>query len=589
MTLALRYVVRSDVGLLREGNEDAAYAGPHLLAIADGMGGHAAGEVASAVAIKTLAPLDADPTGIDMLAVLGAAIADANAALRHITQTDPATEGMGTTVTALLWHGPDVAICHIGDSRGYLLRDGDLRQITHDHTLVQSLVDEGRLTPEAAASHPQRSLVMRALQSSIPADPDLEMFEAKVGDRFLLCSDGLTDVVTDQTLRMTLAELTDLDAAADQLVDLAIRSGGPDNITCVLADVVDTDDGQQASLQSIMVGALTAGDDVGGSEPMRSDSPAARAHQLAQAIQQAEHGADPAIVTGPPPAPAAPPAPSAQAGAYEPGEDPEDEEEEDDGPRHRSRRRRWPVVTCVLMLLVSVVGVAGYFGWRLTQSQYYVGTDRGNVVVFRGVAQSVAGMSLSTVVQRTNIPLSKLPTSEAGSIRSTIGPETSLRQALRIITQFRQDYKCAVVQADIVQWVANKPKPKPPAKHHSKTKSTKSKTSKTKSKTPAKHTSPSPHPTPTPTPTPTKTSGTTKSPGTTTRTGTPKHTSTSGGPSKTANSKTSHHQAGKTAAHKKTSPTKKRKTGTPRSVKHVNYPPEPVMPAFCPAFTGASG
>jgi serine/threonine protein phosphatase PrpC len=262
MTIALRYVVRSDVGLLREGNEDSAYAGPHLLAIADGMGGHAAGEVASAVAIKTLAPLDADPTGIDMLAVLGAAIADANAALRLITQTDPATEGMGTTVTALLWRGQDVAICHIGDSRGYMLRNGALQQITRDHTLVQSLVDEGRLTREAAASHPQRSLVMRALQSSIPADPDLEMLEARVGDRFLLCSDGLTDVVTDETLRMTLSELTDLDAAADQLVDLAIRSGGPDNITCVLADVIDTDDGQGPTVQTIMVGALT-GDEPG--------------------------------------------------------------------------------------------------------------------------------------------------------------------------------------------------------------------------------------------------------------------------------------------------------------------------------------
>ena len=199
-------------------------------------------------------------------------------------------------------------------------------------------------------------------------------------------------------------------------------------------------------------------------------------------------------------------------------------------------------------------------------------------------------MSLSTVVQRTNIPLSKLPTSEAGSIRSTIGPEASLRQALRIISQFRQDYKCAAVQADIVQWVANKPKPKPkpPAKHHSKAKSTKSKT--TKSKTPAKHpttkhTAPAKHPTPTPT----RTSGTTKSPGTTTHTGTTKHTDTSGTPTKTATSKSSNHRRGKTAAHKKTNPTNRQKTGGPHSVKHVNYPPEPVMPAFCPAFTGASG
>ena len=147
MTLALRYTVQSDVGLLREGNEDAAYAGPHLLAIADGMGGHAAGEVASAVAISTLAPLDADTTGIDMLQVLADAIADANAELHQITLDDPATEGMGTTLTALLWSGEEFALCHIGDSRAYLLRDGEFHRITHDHTLVQSLVDEGRLTP----------------------------------------------------------------------------------------------------------------------------------------------------------------------------------------------------------------------------------------------------------------------------------------------------------------------------------------------------------------------------------------------------------------------------------------------------------
>src|SRR6185437_6474878 len=243
----------------------------------------------------------------------------------------------------LLWSGHLVAICHIGDSRGYLLRDGALQQITHDHTLVQSLVDEGRLSREAAASHPQRSLVMRALQSSIPADPDLELLEARVGDRFLLCSDGLTDVVTDESLRMTLSELTDLDAAVDQLVDLAIRSGGPDNITCVLADVVDSDSGGEASLQAIMVGALTAGEEELG-EPTRSDSPAARAHQRAQASQQAEHEADlaaggsggssPGVSTAAPvpapiPDPTPEPAPGAQAAAGVAGVDGDLEEEED--------------------------------------------------------------------------------------------------------------------------------------------------------------------------------------------------------------------------------------------------------------------
>ena len=289
MSIALRYTVRSDVGLLRDGNEDSAYAGPHLLAIADGMGGHAAGEVASAVAIATLAPLDGDTTGIDMLQALADAIADANAELRQITLADPATEGMGTTLTALLWSGDEVALCHIGDSRGYLLRDGVFHQITHDHTLVQSLVDEGKLTPEAAASHPQRSLVMRALQSSVPAEPDLAMLKAEVGDRYLLCSDGLSDVVSDETVHKTLTELTDLDEAVGQLIDLAIRSGGPDNITCVLADVIDTDSGPAPTQDVIVVGALTGGADQP-IQPVRKDSPAARAPAHERSDEPARRG-----------------------------------------------------------------------------------------------------------------------------------------------------------------------------------------------------------------------------------------------------------------------------------------------------------
>src|SRR5215470_2068819 len=291
MSIALRYVVRSDVGLLRDGNEDSAYAGPHLLAIADGMGGHAAGEVASAVAIATLAPLDGDTTGIDMLQALADAIEKANAELRNISIADPATEGMGTTLTALLWSGDEIALCHIGDSRGYLLRDGEFHQITHDHTLVQSLVDEGRLTAEAAASHPQRSLVMRALQSSIPAEPDLAILKANVGDRYLLCSDGLTDVVSDETVHKTLMQLADLDEAVSQLVDLAIRSGGPDNITCILADVIDTDADQTPSTEVVVVGALTGGADQP-VQPVRSDSPAARAHLLTTGINAATLGTE---------------------------------------------------------------------------------------------------------------------------------------------------------------------------------------------------------------------------------------------------------------------------------------------------------
>ena len=153
---------------------------------------------------------------------------------------NPAVEGMGTTLTALLWSDGHAAVCHIGDSRGYLLRDGELYQITHDHTLVQSLVDEGRISADDVSTHPQRSLLLRALDGRSVAEPDLSVHDSLPGDRYLLCSDGLSGVVSDETLRDTLSTIEDPEVATRQLIDLAIHGGGPDNITCIVADVVDT-------------------------------------------------------------------------------------------------------------------------------------------------------------------------------------------------------------------------------------------------------------------------------------------------------------------------------------------------------------
>jgi PPM family protein phosphatase len=238
--LAVRYAVRSDAGLQRDGNEDAAYAGARLLAVADGMGGHAAGEMASAAVIDALRPLDTAVPAGELLNALDHAVRRASAAIRELVAASPALRGMGTTLTALLWSGSQLGLVHIGDSRAYLLRDGALFQITADHTLVQSLLDDGSITAEEAASHPQRSLLLRALGERT-AEPDLQLREARAGDRYLLSSDGLHAVVEAGAIARVLRETGDPDQAAARLIALAIDGGGPDNITCIVADVVNPD------------------------------------------------------------------------------------------------------------------------------------------------------------------------------------------------------------------------------------------------------------------------------------------------------------------------------------------------------------
>jgi len=259
MTFALRYAVRSDVGLLREGNEDSAYAGPHLLAVADGMGGYEAGEVASSSVIKSVAPLDSQPMPeSELIDAVSAAVIRAKQNLRVIVEADPAVGSMGTTLTAMLWSGATAAICHIGDSRAYLLRDGDLYQVTRDHTFVQALIDQGRIRPEEAANHPQRSLLLRALDGRTDADPDLSLLTAELGDRFLLCSDGLPVAVSDEQILQTLADVAEPSDAVLVLIDLAIRGGGPDNITCIVADVIDTDRSPQQPTRTPVVAGAAA-------------------------------------------------------------------------------------------------------------------------------------------------------------------------------------------------------------------------------------------------------------------------------------------------------------------------------------------
>jgi PPM family protein phosphatase len=236
-TLGIRYAARSDIGRRRDSNQDRAYASPRLLAVADGTGG--GGDLASAAAIEALKPLEAHLPAGDLLNALGDAVRQASSALHDMTHADPSLHGTGTTLTALLRSGSQLALVHIGDTRAYLSRDGELFQITHDHTIVQSLLDEGRITPDEAASHPQRSLLLRALDGSGDAEPDLSLSDARTGDRYLLCSDGLTAVVPAQAIHQVLDAASQPEQAVQQLIDLANERGGPDNIACAVADITD--------------------------------------------------------------------------------------------------------------------------------------------------------------------------------------------------------------------------------------------------------------------------------------------------------------------------------------------------------------
>ena len=430
MTIALRYAARSDVGLVRANNQDSAYAGPHLLVVADGMGGHAGGDVASSLAVATLAPLDDEAHGPDdALEQLDRALHAAQEELLARASHDPTLAGLGTTVTALLRAGSKLAMAHIGDSRAYLLRDGEMTQITADHTFVQYLVNTGKITSEEAEHHPQRSVVMRVLGDfDMEIVPDLSVREARAGDRWLLCSDGLSGVVSGDTLAKTLRELADVDECAERLIQLALRAGGPDNITVIVADIVDLDtlpDGAAPATTSTIVGSAAT------SRHRRSsaaDGPAARAATLTQTV----------------------PTQSDEATAAE------DDAEDDDARRHR-RRRRLAVLAGVLVLLTAI-GVAGVSAYRWTQEQYYVGVADGDVAIFRGIPQTLGPLVLSTVVERTVLTSDELPGYVRARLEQTI-PATSLGDARERVTRLAAD---AADAAGPTVTPAPSPAPTPP-------------------------------------------------------------------------------------------------------------------------------
>lgn len=396
MTIALRYAARTDVGLVRSNNQDSGYAGPHLLVVADGMGGHAGGDVASSLAIARLARLESDTPATDIVAALETAILEANESIVARAHDEPLLGGMGTTLTALLRTEGKFALAHIGDSRAYLVRDGSTTQITKDHTFVQRLIDEGRLTEEEAERHPQRSIIMRVL-GDLDADPelDLSLRPATAGDRWMLCSDGLSGVVSFDTISDCLTEIEDPDECAEHLVNLALRAGGPDNITCVVADVVDLDDlprGAPApSTQPIVVGAAARDRN----RPTAATGPAARAAALTR--------------------------------AQPPYEDDDFEAEEP------PRRSPWPAIVAVALLGVFLAA-ASWLGYSWTQNQFYVGSDGTNVTIYRGMPQDLGPITLHSVEETSAVQVADLRPVTQTQVEATISA-TSLEDARRIVRQ----------------------------------------------------------------------------------------------------------------------------------------------------------
>ncbi len=449
MSLSLRYAARSHVGLIRDGNEDSGYVGPRLLVVADGMGGQAAGELASSVVVQTIAQLDTPvmpQPPADPVRALAERINEAHERLHAIITENPQLEGMGTTLTAFLFSENHVAFAHIGDSRAYRLRAGRLEQLSADHTWVQRLVDEGRISEEEAGHHPQRSLLMRALDGrGQVADADLSLADVRPGDRLMLCSDGLSSFVSFDTLESTLAGYADLHQAAESLIQLALRAGGPDNVTCIVADVLDSGfhgPGAMPNAETqyiempITVGA--AAEHPGGaglpsfgapptqtqqmqgseaaanntapqqnSDEIPSDTPAGRAARLRKADRREKPGDD--------------------AGGSEP-----------DGPQLGDwapdpKRRRWVKPVAVLAGVIVVVGGLGGGAYYWTQQQYYVASDGGQVAIYRGVNGSFVGLRLSHVYSTTpQVAVSSLPAASQDRVRATI-TATSLSDAESIV------------------------------------------------------------------------------------------------------------------------------------------------------------
>lgn len=417
MSISLRYAARTDIGLgSKTRNEDSGYAGPDLLVLADGMGGHAAGDMASSTVVSELLALDGESYGSDeALRRLATAVRAANARLRTEMDDDPELEGMGTTLIAFLRSGNMLALANIGDSRAYLVRDGVFSQITTDHSFVQTLLDEGRITQEEAEHHPQRSLVTRVLTGREDDEPDLSLREAKPGDRLLLCSDGLPDYVARSTIEEIVTGRGSPAETADALIAIALKAATRDNVTVVVADVVSGDDDSPAPTTPQMVGAAAAHDaQAGGSAAPRT--PAEKAAALSREVN----------------------APQVE------------EDEDDDGPvlaEEGPRRFTWLRRSLFALLVVAVLAAIGFFGYAASQRQYYIAEHDGKVTIYQGISQNLGPIRLHSVNIVSDIWVADLPSYDRSKVTSRSMTASSQEAAIGIVENLRADMVTCQAQA----------------------------------------------------------------------------------------------------------------------------------------------
>ncbi|WP_124040267.1 PP2C family protein-serine/threonine phosphatase [Neoactinobaculum massilliense] len=387
--ISFEFAAASDVGLVRANNEDSGFASTHLLVLADGMGGAAAGDVASAISVAHLRSLDAEIPAADMLPRLRATVADAQQDMLARVAAQPRMAGMGTTTIALLRSGSDLALVHIGDSRAYRLRDNKLEQMTKDHTLVQYLVDHGKITAEQAKTHPRRNVIMRALGDNEGATKlDESRLDARVGDRWILCSDGLSGVVRSQTIAQALRTIPDLNELAEHLIGLALAAGAPDNVTVVLGEVVDRPD--PVTRPSITVGS--AAEELRGA-PAGSTTAVLPAVSMPDAYGTAETSADADAEADRTPAARSR---ATQSHATQPVAE-----------SLSPRRRRFAWIFAIATMLVAL-GVLGGAAYSWSQSRYYITEDAGEVTIYQGIPQTVGAWSFSHVAERTGLAVDTL-------------------------------------------------------------------------------------------------------------------------------------------------------------------------------------